>query len=411
MPAHKNNNTSKNRFVFLNSVFPCISETFIYDQLDILLEAGLPVDIVSNNKPLATEVHPRMRGIQASVHYLSETKILAALAASASLLIHHPISTLRVITQLLFPSRDQPQDSLKTRLSHVIGAAILIQRYEGTRSHFHANFSYGATAVALLLKQLAGRSYSLTLHGSDLLFDNPPNLSDKLAQADSVVSISEFNIQYLHQQYPALIEQPYKVIPLGVDSAHGKKKQKLKPGDTFKCLNIGRLDVHKGQHVLIDAINQLKVRGVNVSCDIIGAGPKRQQLRDLIDRFNLQDEVNLLGLKYHNEVLDLLPTYDAYVMSSIVEGMPIALMEAMRARVPIITTDVGAIPELLDGGNCGLLVPSNDAAALANAIEITIDDVSMSEARVDAATAFVQARFDLKKNSLRLADYLSEFTV
>ena len=318
--------------IFLNSVFPCLSETFVYDQFEVLRRAGLRMILVSNRRPAGHEVHPRMRSIQDDVVYLCDATAREILAAHLHVLRRQPRRYLVAVGRLL-----SAQEKLCTSLAHLTGAALVLKRFDHPpRPRLHAHFTYGAAAVALWVARLSGLKYSLTVHGSDLIYDNPPDLEAKLMEADALVSISKFNVDFLRENFPGLYARRIAVLPMGVPPLPTASAAPQPSGGPVRILNVGRLSEHKAQHHLIDACAILVEKGVAFRCDIVGEGPQRSFLEQRIRRYQLGDKVRLLGARYHHEVLALYSEADLFVLCSIAEGMPVVLMEAMRAGVPVI---------------------------------------------------------------------------
>ena len=400
-----NPKSSKQKVVFLNSVFPCLSETFIYDQMMILQNNGYDIDIVSNNHPEETEVHPRMRHIRDEVNYLSDTSAVSALLFAIKAFFRFPIKFIRSLFALFFAGGD-----LAENLRHFVGAVALIDKYAGKgRVHFHVNFTYGAAGVAMWLSRFSSHRYTISLHGSDLLFDDPPFLKEKLSCASGVVSISHYNIAYMDREMPYLSGIPKRVIPLGVQSMDAPQRAAGPISTPIRLLNVGRLSIHKAQHLLIEACSRLVAEGYQVDCVIVGEGPKREPLEAQISELDASGYVTLAGPKYHHEVLDLLGEFDLFVMSSITEGMPVAIMEAMRARIPVIAPAISGIPELLDQGEAGILYESNSVDALVEALKKVLNGQVDYQEVSDNAFDYLAENFDFNKNSHRLMEYLSEF--
>lgn len=389
----------KRSIVFVNSLFPCLSETFVYDQFRTLQAAGLTLRIVSNHRPDDSQVHPRMRDIQPEVHYLCEAGLPEIVAAHGRAFLRRPLRYLACLARLPF-SGEKP----RTSLAQLSGAAIVLRRFADLpRLHLHAHFTYGAAGVALWANRLSGVPYSLTLHGSDLIYDNPPDLEARLAAADAIVSISRFNVDFLRRHFPRIRPRQLEIIRMGIPPLAGQAPRPPR-GAVLRILNVGRLSEHKAQHHLIDACALLAARGVAFACDIVGEGERREALAARIAQHGLQERVRLLGPRFHHEVLALYGETDLFVLCSITEGQPVVLMEAMRAGVPLIGTAISAIPELVQDG--GLLVPPADPAALADAIQ------AIAEGRVDTATmaarapAIVAAEYDLESNHRRFKAFL-----
>ena len=391
-------NGVKRSVVFLNSTFPCLSETFVFDQFEVLRESGLDLVLVANHRPAPDQVHPRMRAIQNEVHYLSEATVGEFLIAHALAGLRHPWRYLRGLVGAC-----TGQERLGIALKQFSGAALVAKRFGALPgARLHAHFTYGAAAVARWTSVLTGLPYGLTLHGSDLSFDFPPDLEAKLAGADLLVSISRYNLEFLASRFPAVRPARLEVIGMGVPTlpppAHRPRQGPL------RILNVGRLSEHKAQHVLIGACALLVKWGLDFRCDIVGDGPAGPALAALIERNGLGSRVRLLGPRFHDEVLALYGDADLFVLCSVAEGMPIVLMEAMRAGVPVIASAITAIPELVR--DAGLLVPPEDVPALASAIR------SVAQGEVDVAGMVARARavvasdYDLDTNHRRFARLL-----
>lgn len=384
--------------VFINSVFPCLSETFVYDQFRALRAAGLDFGIASNHRPDASAVHPPMRSIQAEVHYLCEARPLEVALAHGRAFLRHPLRYLACLARVPFSG-----EKVRTTIAHISGAALLLQRF-GSDIHLHAHFTYGAAGVALWSKRLGACSYSLTLHGSDLIYDFPPDLESKLVEADAIVSISQFNINYLRAHFPSVRPRQLVVIPMGIPPLPAPPPRP-EPASHLRILNVGRLSEHKAQHDLVEACALLARRGLPFVCSIVGEGPKRDSLEKLIRHHGLEDRVLLLGPRYHDEVLELYGKMDLFVLCSITEGMPIVLMEAMRARIPLIATAISAIPELVGDG--GVLVPPSNPSALADAIQANWEQRDAGAAMSARGAAHLARDYDLETNHRRFRDFLA----
>lgn len=383
--------------IFINSVFPCLSETFVFDQYEALEREGVKLSIVSNNHPKTDEVHPKMRPIMGQVDYLCDAGYGEVLMAHLDALVHAPFRYLVALTRI-----PGSEEKLKTTLGHITGAALIAWRYRKSPSPLlHAHFTYGAAAVAMWAKRISGMPYVLTLHGSDLIFDNPPDLEAKLDEADALVSISKFNVDFLRMKFPKVTSPKVAVIPMGIPPAPCPPVTAQTPG-ILRLLTVGRLSNQKAQHILVDACALLEQRGILFSCRIVGEGPMRPLLESRITEHHLEKKVQLLGARFHDEVLALYGSTDLFVLCSIAEGMPIVLMEAMRAGVPLVSTAIGAIPELVQ--DAGILIPPNDSLALADAIEQFARSKQDIERMKTRATEIVAKEFDLETNHRRLRD-------
>lgn len=339
-----------------------------------------------------------MRAIQDEVHYLNEATVVEMLVAHATVVLRHPWRYLRGLAGVF-----RAEEGLGTALKQLTGAALVAKRFgalSGVR--LHAHFTYGAAAVARWTSVLTGLPYGLTLHGSDLSFDFPPDLEAKLRGADLLVSISRYNLDFLARRFPALRPPRLEVIGMGVPALPPPVRTGRQ--GPFRILNVGRLSEHKAQHLLVDACALLAEAGLDFRCEIVGEGPARTALAALVARNHLERQVRLLGPRFHDEVLALYGDADLFVLCSIAEGMPIVLMEAMRAGVPVIASAITAIPELVR--DAGLLVPPGEVPALARAIlrvargEVDVDKM------IARGQAIIAEDYDLATNHRRFARLL-----
>jgi colanic acid/amylovoran biosynthesis glycosyltransferase len=385
--------------VFVNSVFPCLSETFVYDQFDALRADGVAFRIASLDRPAEEEVHPRMRAIQPEVLYLRDAPLAELFCAHVRAFARHPLRYLSCLARAPFS-----EEPLRNALVQLSGAIVLLHRLRDLpRPHLHVHFTYRAAGVALWAQRLAGVSYSLTLHGSDLSYDDPPDLDARLRGAEAIVSISRFNADYLREHFPHVRPRRLEIIPMGIPPL---PEPELRParGDVLRILHVGRLYEHKAQHHLIEACARLAARGVAFRCDLVGGGELRDELAASIAWHGLQNHVRLLGPRFHDEVLALYGTADLFVLCSITEGQPVVLMEAMRAGIPLIATAVAAVPELVQDG--GILVPPADPEALADAIQAVADRRVDTAKLIERARSIVAEQYDLETNHRHFAAFL-----
>lgn len=394
--------------VFLNSVYPILSETFIFDQYQVLKDNRFEFSIVSNNQPPLSQVHPHMRASLDDVTYLSKVSIFYILYAHLAFFVTAPII---YITSLLRVFKLEEKKSVS--LAHFTGA-LLVQRIYPNVKWVHSHFTYGATAIAMWLNWLKKTPFSITLHGADLTFDSVADLELKLSQAEQIISISQYNLDFIAQTFPNINIASAEVIPLGVaqraDEEQAKSDSVSRHSPRIKIINVGRLSEHKAQHILIEACALLVNQRVDVRCEIIGEGPKRDALESLIKELGLDNKVILLGAKYHKEVLASYYSADMFVMTSITEGMPLVLMEAMNAGVPVIAPNICGIPELLAYGQAGELTVANNAQSVYEAILRLVEQPEKADKQSLFAQTHIQTHFNLVNNTHKFADLLTKLS-
>ena len=175
-------------------------------------------------------------------------------------------------------------------------------------------------------------------------------------------------------------------------------------------LSVAQLTERKGLRHLVDACRLLVDRGRSFRCEIVGDGPLRAMLQQQVEALGIGEQVRLSGPLPYPEVVERYRHATAFVLPCIVapdgdrDGIPNVILEAMAAAVPVVSTPVSGIPEVLRDGETGLVVPEGDARAVADAIERLIDDPPLGTQLGAAARAFVRSEFDLDRNIARLVD-------
>jgi colanic acid/amylovoran biosynthesis glycosyltransferase len=233
--------------------------------------------------------------------------------------------------------------------------------------HIHAHWATHPALAAYIIKQLTGISYSFTAHSGDIFFEQSM-LEEKIRQASFVVTISEYSRNFLCNLYDELATQKIHVIHCGIDPEVFQTWPSKQLDEQFTIICVARLDREKGHRYLVEACAQLKAQGMNFRCLFVGEGETRAELEAQIQQLNLTDQITLLGLQPRHRVLELLAQADVKVLPSISEGIPVSLMEALALGLPAVATAISGVPELIEDGQTGLLVPVRDVEALATAI-------------------------------------------
>jgi glycosyltransferase involved in cell wall biosynthesis len=239
-------------------------------------------------------------------------------------------------------------------------------------------------------------------------------LRKKLEEAAFVVSISEYNRDYLSRTVGEWVREKTHVVHCGIDPGlYTPRGERGTRGERFEILNIGSLQPYKGQPYLVEACARLKQRGVPFHCEIVGGG-SQQKLKQLIAQHGLRDEMELLGPLDETQVARRLRSADCYVQPSIVtpsgkmEGIPVSLMEAMAAETPVVASCISGIPELVQDRRTGYLVPPADALSLADAIEVVYRHPQEAGLLAAAGRRLVMKEFDLHTNVSKLGALFQE---
>jgi glycosyltransferase involved in cell wall biosynthesis len=255
-------------------------------------------------------------------------------------------------------------------LIYLVEATHLAQRCDSLGiTHLHAHFGTNATTVAMLAAEILGAPFSFTVHGPEE-FDAPRALAlpEKLARAAFAVAISSFGRSQLMRWSAPDGWPKLRVVHCGIEPEHFTAPQPL-PATGRHLVAIGRLSEQKGHLALLQAFGQAQQTEPDLHLTIVGDGELRPAIMAQIDRLGLASHVTLTGWQDEAGVRAALGRAHALVLPSFAEGLPMVAMEAMAAARPVIATWVAGIPELVQDGTTGWLVPAGDISALATALE------------------------------------------
>jgi len=353
------------------SRFPLVTETFILRELIEMERQGQPVVLVPLLREFPDVVH-REAGPWVDRALYTPFFSFAILMANARALTRMPKRYLRLLARVLWGTLSRPGTFVRTGALFPKCVYLAERLREEDIAHVHAHFATYPATAAFVISELTGIPYSLTVHAHDI-FVSRALLRRKLASASFVRTISRFNRRFLERLYPDLADR-FQVIPVGVDPEFRGRKRARHRGGAPALLCVAALKPYKGLPVLVEACRLLRNQGRRVRCDVVGEGPQRKELEAMILRARLQHDFRLLGARPQHEVSRRLPGASVIVLPSVVapdgqmDGIPVALMEAMAAARPVIASRLSGVPELVEDGVNGLLVPPGDAAGLAEAI-------------------------------------------
>lgn len=398
------------RVAYVVGSFPSLTTTFIERELRALDELDVEVDVLSIRRPVAeaAPVGPPSAAERSPV-YLLELPWTRVLRAHLHFLATAPARYLATLAYLA--TRRHPTLRLRgmTVLHFAEGVVAAHHLRDGSFQHVHAHFVDRGSTVAMCVSRLLGIPYSLTAHARSI-FADPVLLPEKLAGAKFVVTVSEFNKAHLAGLVPDLDEGHFHVLHPWVDLAQFDAPEQRVPAPRLRILSVGRLVEKKGHEHLVRACAGLAARGVAFECHIVGDGPLRGRLEDLVAELDLEDRVRLHGAQAQPTVLAMLREADVFVLACVVastgdrDAMPVAIAEAMAMRLPVVSTTIVGIGEMVRPGT-GFLVPPAEPTELADAIHRI--DLLGPDGRAqmgDRARAVIAEAFDIHEGTKRLAD-------
>jgi glycosyltransferase involved in cell wall biosynthesis len=344
--------SSNTRIAYLSNCFPSAGEPYVMEEIAELRGRGVcvvpcsartadPASLEGAGKQFAAET--------VNLDRIRPWKLLRAVLAFAGALPQLKPFIGRLV------SRGPERMAQRVRgLAHTflgIYLAILL-RERGVR-HIHVHHGYFSAWIAMVAARVLDGTFSMTLHGSDLLV-HATFLDTKLAQCQFCLTVSDYNRSYLLNRYP--LTNPDKVVVqrLGVEipSSGGSWTADSK---RFRLLSVGRLHAVKDHTFLLRACYALKERGFPLACSIAGDGPERARIERLIGELNLKGNVTVLGHVPRQELDGYYRGADLVVLTSRSEGVPVVLMEAMARECLVLAPAITGIPELVKHGETGFL--------------------------------------------------------
>jgi glycosyltransferase involved in cell wall biosynthesis len=390
------------RIAYLVKTFPRLSETFILNEILGLEKLGVEVDIFSLRHPEESRTHPAVGAVKAPVTYLASRMpgMLGKLAALWPNLLLFFVDPGRYWRAARFYASQRPD----TRLKWFLLAGVLARHLRRRRiSDLHAHFANVPTSVAEVTAILSGVRYSFTAHAKDIYLTVPEDLRRKIRGAEFVLTCTGFNREYLRSIADS--STPVELVYHGVDLRLFQPEPDAAQPKVPVLVSVGRFCEKKGFPDLIRACAILKRQGRRFRCRIVGYGPLKGSLGALIAELDLQDRVTLEGPMNQIEVVEVYRGATAFVLPCLVtdngdrDGIPNVLLEAMSMGVPVVSTNVSGIAELIEPGVNGLLVPERDADRVATAIGLLLDEPELRARFAARGRERVLAAFEMETSA------------
>lgn len=359
------------RIAILVKRFPRLSETFILNEFLELQRLGLPVDLYAIMDPHEAKSQPEALALLPVVTYLQVGSLRALLPAAVRTIRRHPSGSLRAGLWML----SRHTRAAARNFLHALVLVDLLSR-RGP-AHVHAHFLHSPAAIAYIAKKISGQSYSLTGHAKDIYTTLEENLVLRCDDAEFVTTCTAANREYLVETV-GLDQATVHLCRHGVDvERFAAVERQPEPG---RILSVGRLVPKKGFADLIDACAVLHERGVPFELRVVGGGELRGELTARAEAAGIGERVHLLGARSHDEVISELAAASVFALAPVVlpdgdrDGIPNVLLEAMAVGVPVVATEVSGIPEVVENGASGLLVPQRRPVLLADALASLLAD-------------------------------------
>ena len=425
------------RIAYVMNGFPRLSETFITHEIHQLERLGLELRLYAVKRENEPAVHPVVAAIRAPLSYLPHASSLSGTTlprwlagnlpafwrAHARVAMRHPLrwaGALGAALGLAWAHRGRDERGalrlrkvfIKEFLQAGEIAADVLRR--GDIAHLHGHFCHGVATITWLAARMTGRGFSFTAHAKDIYQAelNPGDLLErKMHGARFVATCTCANAQVLRSRHPRPDE--VHAIYHGLDTDWFAPAATPAPAGTQRplILSVGRLVEKKGLDQLVEACARLRDQGLDFECLIVGeSGSASAAISRLIEARRLGDRVRLHGAVTQGALRDIYRRADVFALPCQVmedgdrDGFPNVLAEAMAMGVPVVSTAISGIPEMIDDGVHGLLVEPRDPAGLAGALGRLLTDGALHRALAVAARERICERFDSRRTTITLRD-------
>ncbi len=406
--------------------FPRLSETFIAHEIHQLEQSGMRLRLFVVKDEAEDKVHPVVAAIRAPLTYLPKATSLSGASLPAWLRANlpsfwrahlaaasrHPLRYARTLAAALALTwRHWPRKVFVKEFLQAGAIADALRRDADVR-HLHGHFCHGVATITWFASRLAGIPFSFTAHAKDIYQAelNPGDLLErKLGAARLVASCTCANAQVLSARHPR--PEEVHTIYHGLDTDYFAPAPSTTGIEPPLILAVGRFVEKKGFDHLIAACALLQRDGLRFACVIVGEhGSAFASLRAQIDALGLAGVVRLRGAVTQDQLREIYRGARVFALPCQImqdgdrDGFPNALAEAMAMGVPVVSTAISGIPEMIDDGVHGLLVEPRDPQALANALRRVLTDAGLHRQLARAGRARIRERFDSRRTTLALRE-------
>ena len=388
--------------------FPVLSETFILNEILALEARGVEVHVFALAPSRDPRFHDGIGRLRATIHHVPGIADLRTLLFYAKRQAHHGKRRYwRQFAKVLATGHPK----LLWRLLQASYVADRARRV-GIR-HLHAHFANHPATVARQTSRLLGIPFSFTAHAYDV-YRNAEHrvIAAKMSDARFTITVSEYNAAFLRALANGRMPR-VELVRNGIDMVRFSPPAR-RPDEPFTIIAVARLVEKKGLPLLVEACRNLRDRGLEFRCEIVGKGAQQGVLDALVRQWDLRDSVTLVGALAQQEIVERYRRAHVMVLPCIVgadgnrDGLPVSIVEALACGVPVISTPVTGIPEVVRDGVNGLLVPHGDVARLTDAIEKVMRDRDLWSRLSAAAPGSVRQGFDQETTAARLCALFQE---
>ena len=398
------------KLAYIMSRFPKISETFILFEILEMEKLGASVEVYPLLREYQPVMHPEAEKICARAHFLPFVSWLIV-RANLAFMLASPLRYFATLCEVLFGTIRHPNFFFGVLAYWPKAVAFAFKMKQQGIEHIHAHFCNHPTLVAFIIHRLAGIPYSFIAHGSDL-HKNRTMLGKKVAASAFALTVSQFNLAVLHSACDENSRKRTRILHCGIDPEIFLPQKKNTSAGKLRIVCVASFEEVKGHTHLVEACRILRERGITFACDLIGDGPRRAAITAQIAAAHLQEQVIVHGSMKRSDVVRMLTEAEVKVLASVPtaegkrEGVPVVLMEAMACALPVISSRLSGIPELVEHERTGLLLQPGDPNELAHALEQLGKDPVLRARMGEAGREKVLREYNLKANTKQLLDWI-----
>ena len=392
---------------YLAPEIPSVSGTFVYKEILTLQDKGIKAVPISIHKVEIIVEEPRIKELAKNTTYLYQQSLITAIISSVAFFLGEPksyLNTLSMVFQDIYTSRITKLISWKLLYQFMYASIAARAIQENGCQYLHIHFAHVPTQIGMYASSLTKIPFSFTSHANDI-FENNFLLKQKMERAKAAVTISQYNYRFLSER--GINTDKLKVVRCGIDPSDRHFVPKSKIPNIPVIGSLGRLIEKKGMDDSILALSKLHQQGIDFRLEIGGDGPLNNYLQEIAKKHDLIDKIEFKGTIPNDKVYDWLKNLDIFVLACKEDskgdrdGIPVVLMEAMLVGVPVISTNISGIPELIQDEQSGFLAQPSDPESLASTIDKVLHWSNLAQI-TQAARDKVTGEFELKNNVDRL---------
>ncbi|MFH0976540.1 MAG: glycosyltransferase family 4 protein [Spirochaetota bacterium] len=402
-----NNLTSqKKKVAYLGPEIPSISATFIYNEIIALEEKDISIFIYSVHYPEVMAEEPDAKKLYDRIKYLYKTpKYKFILYTVIQLFTNYKnfIKTTAKLIHDIISLKIFTSNSIKLIYQFFAGGLLAYELRRNGIQHLHVHFAHVPAQIGMYASGFTGIPFTFTAHANDI-FQTGLLLREKAERAKNVITISEYNKRFLVSK--GISPEKISIVRCGIKTGVSII---VKPQNKIPVIgSLGRLVEKKGMDVLLTACMLLKKEGFKFKLEIAGDGPLLESLKNQCEVLNINDRTNFIGPLRHDMVFEWLKILSVFALAckqdknGDTDGIPVVLMEAMAYNVPVISTSITGIPELIEHKKTGLLSPPDNAELLHHNLKKILTDKDIRKRLITNARKRIEGEFSEDVNIERI---------